>query len=202
MTRTSENDDLEPSGLSRRDLLKYGAAAGDVAGALRLGFRPNQAEAGPPERDAHERATKGIGSPVRFKVDIPGLPETSANVVSVDIEPIAIDVKEPGIDKPTTGADWDYRVYGPGDAHYGNITIRARVGKDSKELYAWWLDAARGSDVRKDITVVVEGQKGDEARRFNILECFPTRWDAGDYSPSSNVATETVVCKMQRVELA
>ena len=42
---------------------------------------------------------------------------------------------------------------------------------------------------------------GSEARRFNALECFPTKWDSGDFSPSSTVACETIICKMGRVEL-
>jgi len=39
-------------------------------------------------------------------------------------------------------------------------------------------------------------------RRYNLMECFPIRYDPGDYSPSSTVAVETIVCKMGRVELA
>ena len=199
MTRTSENDDHKPSALSRRDFLKYGAATGAVVGALHLGVQPRGVEAAPPDGDAPRRAVGGPGGPGvdSFEVDIPGLPETSANVESVDVEDLTIDVRE-----MTTGADWDYRVYEPGEAHYGSITIRARVGKDSKELYQWWLDNSTGKNIRKDISIVLKSRDGGEARRFNMFECFPTRWDAGDYSPSSKVAIETIVCKMQRVELA
>jgi phage tail-like protein len=95
-----------------------------------------------------------------------------------------------------------YRVSGPGDAHFGSITIRARVGKN-RELQQWWLDTTQGKNIRKYITVLTLKADGTEGRRWNMLECFPTRWDPGEYSPSSNKsATETIVCKMQRVELA
>jgi phage tail-like protein len=143
--------------------------------------------------NSYEILENGAG---KFKLDIEGCPVSSANVESITMEDLLIDERE-----MTTGADWDYRVYGPGDAHYGSITIKARVGKDSKELYQWWLDCSRGSNIRKSISVICLKRDGSEARRFNALECFPTRWDAGDYSPSSNVACETIVAKMGRVEL-
>jgi phage tail-like protein len=143
--------------------------------------------------NSYEILENGAG---KFKLDIEGCPVASANVESITMEDLLIDERE-----MTTGADWDYRVYGPGDAHYGSMTIKARVGKDSKELYQWWLDCSRGQNIRKSISVICLKRDGSEARRFNALEVFPTRWDAGDYSPSSNVACETIVAKMGRVEL-
>ena len=129
---------------------------------------------------AYEILENGAG---KFKLEIEGCPVASANVESITMEDLNIDVRE-----MTTGADWDYRVYGPGDAHYGSLTIASRVGKDSKELYQWWLDCSRGSNVRKNISVICLKRDGSEARRFNALECFPTKWDSGDFSPSSTVA--------------
>jgi phage tail-like protein len=147
----------------------------------------------PVNEASYEVLENGAG---KFKIEIQNCPTASANVESITVEDLSIDVRE-----MTTGADWDYRVYGPGDAHYGSITIRARVGKNSKELYQWWLDTSRGQNIRKSISVICLKRDGSEARRFNCLECYPTRWDAGDYSPSSNVACESVTCKMGRVEL-
>lgn len=143
---------------------------------------------------SYEILENGAG---KFKIEIVGAPVASANVESITVEDLSIDERE-----LTTGADWDYRVYGPGDAHFGSITIRSRVGKSSKELYQWWLDCSKGKNIRKNISVICLKRDGSEARRFNVFDAFPTRWDAGDYSPSSNVACETVVCKMQRMELA
>jgi phage tail-like protein len=142
---------------------------------------------------SYEILENGAG---KFKIDIEGCPIASNNIESITMEDLLIDERE-----ITTGADWDYRVYCPGDAHYGSITIRSRVGKDSKELYQWWLDCSIGKNIRKSISIICLKRDGTEARRFNALECFPTRWDAGDYSPSSTVSCETVVAKMGRVEL-
>jgi phage tail-like protein len=143
---------------------------------------------------SYEIQENGAG---KFKIDIAGAPVASANVESITMEDLVIDERE-----LSTGADWDYRVFGPGDAHFGSITIRARVGKNSKELYQWWLDCSQGKNIRKLISVIALKRDGSEARRWNIEDAFPTRWDPGEYSPSSNVACETIVAKMQRVLLA
>lgn len=143
---------------------------------------------------SYEILENGAG---KFKIDIVGCTTASANVESITVEDLVIDERE-----LSTGADWDYRVYGPGDAHYGSITVRCRVGKASKELYTWWQLCSTGKDIRKSITVTALKRDGTDARSWNIFEAFPTRWDPGEYSPSSNVACETIVCKMGRVELA
>jgi len=142
---------------------------------------------------SYEILENGAG---KFKIEIDGCPNASGAVDSITVEDLVIDERE-----MTTGADWDYRIYGPGDAHFGSITVKCKVGANSTELYQWWLDCSKGKNIRKNIAVIILKRDGSEARRFNIFDAFPTKWDAGDYSPSSNVACETVVCKMQRVEL-
>ncbi|TFH25241.1 MAG: hypothetical protein E4H03_01380 [Myxococcales bacterium] len=75
-----------------------------------------------------------------------------------------------------------------------------------REYLATWFNAAfvspKTSNPFRNLIVVLRNEDGTEARRWNIIDAFPTRWDPGEYSPSSNVATETIVCKMGRVELA
>ncbi len=133
----------------------------------------------------------------KFKVEIDGAPVASANVESITVEDLVIDERE-----TTTGADFDYREFDPGDAHFGSITIRSRVGKESSELYQWWLDASRGKAETRSIWIGVTDRSGFTVREYYFDECFPTSWDPGEYSPSSNVAGETLVCKVGRVELA
>lgn len=143
---------------------------------------------------SYEILENGAG---KFKIAIDGAPVASANVESITIEDLVIDERE-----MSTGADLDYRVYGPGDAHYGHITVRARVGKSSSELYQWWLDCSQGKNIRKTIAVTALKRDGSDARSWNLIETFPVRWDPGEYSPSSNVAVETIVAKIGYAELA
>ena len=138
--------------------------------------------------NSYEVLENGAG---KFKLDIEGAPLASANVESITMEDLVIDERE-----MTTGADWDYRVYGPGDAHFGSITIRSRVGKDSKELYQWWLDTSRGKNIRKQISVIALKRDGAESRRYDFFECWPTTYRGFVLDGSSPVAAEeiTVVC--------
>ena len=52
------------------------------------------------------------------------------------------------------------------------------------------------------MVIVLRNDDTTEAGRYNLFDCFPVRWDPGEYSPTSTVAEETIVAKMQRVELA
>jgi phage tail-like protein len=146
---------------------------------------------------AHEADKKLENGAGKFTIDIPGCGVASANIQSITIEDLVIDERE-----TTSGMNWDYRVYAPGDAHYGSITIQCKVGKNSKELYNWWHECSIGNGVRKNITVHALDRAKKPARSWNIFDAFPTRWDSSELSPSSNTSVETLVCKMGRVELA
>jgi len=164
---------------------------------------------------SYEILENGAG---KFRVEVqdpPGYGRTGESFVlggveSVDIDDIVFDIKVAEastgagqVRRGGAGAGGAYRVYGPGDAHYGSITISMQAGAGSPDLYQWWLDTSSGRNIRKNISVIALKRDGSEARRFNFIECFPTRWEAADYSPSSGeVSGETIVVKIGRVEMA
>jgi hypothetical protein len=137
----------------------------------------------------------------KFAIDIPGMPTFSDNIESIDIEPLVIDVRE-----LTTGADFDYRVYGPGDAHLGTMTIRSRRGTSgNQEAYQWWLDASQGHPAaRKDISVTALKRDGSEGRRWDFFDCVPVTDQpfGGFSSPESAMSYETLKVACGRVELS
>lgn len=143
--------------------------------------------------DHDEILENGAG---KFAIDIEGAPIASANVESITVEDLVVDERE-----VTTGSDWDYRTYAPGDAHYGSITIRSRVGEKSTELYQWWYDSSRGENIRKSISVIAKKRDGSEARRFNFFECFPVRYQPFVLDGSVRHAAEEVTASCERVEL-
>jgi phage tail-like protein len=132
----------------------------------------------------------------KFAVDIPGAPTASKNIHSVHVEDLTIDVRE-----ETCGENWDFRTYASGDTHFGSVTLKSKVDKNSKELLQWFMDASVGKNVRKNISIVLKDRDGDEARRWILHDAFPIKYDPGDYSPSSTVGLETIVVKIGRVEL-
>ena len=188
-------------GLSRREFLKSSALVGAAVGISAVGAgaltRPARAEAAARAApytqglNQDEFLEKGAG---KFAVDIPGCPSASANVESVKIEDLTVDVRE-------RGGDPEWRIYAPGDAHYGKMTLKVRVGPQTGELRQWVLDATAGKNVRKSISIIIKERAGAEMRRYNLMDCFPITWDSGDYSPSGSVLLETLKVKVGYMSL-
>lgn len=173
------------SGLNRRDVLRYGAALG-ITGALAA-------------RAARADETGRLGDePETFTlvVDIPGLPCASESIREVEIEPLTIDPPAiPG------GRGLDLRVYAPGDAHYGHarFTSACTLG-GSKELQTWFQEAAKGKDIRKNITVTLFKSDKTPGRSYLLDDCFPVSWSAVNFDTSSTVQTESLTVKIGRIE--
>jgi phage tail-like protein len=191
-----EMSEAEPTtapdtGLSRRDLLKIGAAAAVFAGGAAAGLRLTN------ERSALAGSAASVDDALvsrNFRVEIAGLPDVSANCIAVEIEPIVIDAVEgdPGV----------FKTWAPGDAHYGKANLSCVPAPGPSQLDQWIRDAASGAEVRKNITITLFKHDGSAVRTFNLVDCFPIHYDAGDYSPSSNVLVETITVKIDRVTLA
>ena len=146
--------------------------------------------------DGAELLENGAG---KFSIDLEGLGDFSTNIRSVDIEPLTIDIRE-----LSTGADWDFRVFGPGDAHLGTISLAALRGSQTGQAYQWWVDSSNGQDILKTLSVIARDRDGDESRRWDFFDCFSVSYSPfGQLSPSSNVAVETLTLKCaDRVELS
>jgi phage tail-like protein len=147
-------------------------------------------KAGRTGEGTYEILENGAG---KFRVDLDGVPMRAVDAVSM--EDLTIDIREDQADQRD-----EYRAYGPGDAHYGSVTIRSRVGKDSKELYQWWLDTSQGKNIRKSISVSLLNRAGEDARRYNFLECFPTTYRP--FTELPGVAMEEIVARCEGVEFA
>ena len=180
-----------PTTTSRRGFLSLAGATAGLALARATGD-PRGAEA---NLDQDEFLENGAG---KFKLDIRGCPVASANVESIAVEDLTIDVRE-----TTTGADWDFRTYAPGDAHFGSVTVTFRDGAVCAELRQWLDDAAAGKNIRKSISVICLKRDGSEARRWNFHECFPVKLaSAADAVRCKGAPVPlAVVVRPQRVEL-
>ncbi len=180
-------DDTHPT-IGRRDLLRLGAAAAAVGGAGALGA--GGLLASPARADVTDDG-------LRLRVEIEEAPDASHNAVALEIGDLTIDERRLGAGIRAV----EQHVHGPGDAHFGSITIRVHQGAGG-ELHRWWMDCSAGSNIRKSISVVALERDGSEARRWNLIDCFPVSYSPRNHDAGSNVACETIVCKMGRVELA
>jgi phage tail-like protein len=181
-------------GISRRQVLKLGSAAVMLASTGAAGLRlsggvPAQAATADPPFLARN-----------FRVDIDGMPAASANCMAVEIDPVRWDVRE-----TTTGIDVEYRTYAPGDAHYGRVKVKFPwLGSDEthKEILSWLEDARTGKNIRKNISIYLLKKDGSPGRTYNLLECFPIKYDPGDYSPSSTTPVQTLEIQIGRLEIS
>jgi phage tail-like protein len=137
-----------------------------------------------------------IANAFGFALDIPGCPDASKNIREIHMDELNIDVRE-----LTTGQNVEYRNYGPGQAHWGSASFTCAVTLGaSKELQNWFQAAAKGKDIRKNITVTLFKSDKTPGRSYNLMDCFPTQWSAVNFDTSSSVQTETLRVKMGRVE--
>ncbi len=128
------------------------------------------------------RSGKGSG---KFRLKIDGATVVRAKVDSITIEDLVIDERE-----LSAGKGQNFRVYGPGDAHFGSITIRASVMKDGSELSEWWQDVVEGGGDRKQITVIALGRNDKIIRQYDFYRCFPESFQPHTLQDLPRVALE------------
>lgn len=180
----SDDADQAREGFNRRDFLRLGAYVGAVSAGLG-GIGSGLANAAPPPGELL----------TSFRVEIPGMPQTSINVQSVQIEDLTVDVRE-------TGVEGGFRTYAPGDAHYGKATFIVRASTGNSEPQQWIADASAGRNVRKTISIVLHDRAGSEARRYNLYECFPVRFGVIDWQNDQLQTLKWVLeVRVQRIDL-
>jgi phage tail-like protein len=137
-----------------------------------------------------------IANAFGFWIDIPGCADASKNIREISIDELNIDIRE-----MTTGLDVEYRLYGPGQAHWGSakFTSACTLG-GSKELQAWFQEAAKGKNIRKNITVTLFKSDKTPGRSYSLMDTFPTQWSSVNFDTSSTVQTETLTVNVGRIE--
>lgn len=160
-----------------------------VVGALLLGSWV-LASAANTEGGAYEVIYNASG----FGVDIPGAADASKNIREVSIDELNIDVRE-----MTTGLDVEYRLYGPGAVHWGSAKFTsACTRRGSKELQAWWSEAAKGKGIRKTITVTLFKSDKSPGRTHTLVDARPV--DLSECIWSGQEMVRTITVRPRRIE--
>lgn len=78
----------------------------------------------------------------------------------------------------------------PGLNTYSNINLKRGVTMDA-ELWEWRKKAADGRVERKNLSIILLDDKGDEQIRWNFVDAWPTKWAGSSFNATGNdVAVE------------
>lgn len=90
----------------------------------------------------------------------------------------------------------------PGKVTYPDIVLKWGI-TDSRELYDWHLTAVNGQIERKNGSIILLDDTGQEKVRWNFFAAWPSKWDGPDFSAKGNdVAIDTLTVSCERVEQA
>jgi phage tail-like protein len=81
----------------------------------------------------------------------------------------------------------------PGLNSYGNITLKRGITDRNRELWEWHSRLQNGETVRRNVSIILANDQGEEKMRWNLRDCWPTTWNAPDLNATSDeVAIETL----------
>ena len=63
----------------------------------------------------------------------------------------------------------------PGLITYSDITLSRGITSDS-ELWQWRQTVMSGEADRRNLSIVLMNDKGEDAIRWNVRNCWPTKW--------------------------
>jgi len=113
-----------------------------------------------------------------------------------------------GLDSTTEAAD--YREGGenttvrklPGKTTYSDIVLKRGI-TDSDELWKWRKAVVAGKVERKNGSIVLQDNEGNEKIRWNFINAWPTKWEGPGFDAKANdVALETLTIAHEGVDKA
>ena len=131
----------------------------------------------------------------RFLVEIDGIVQagfSDCNGLGSNVE--VVEYREGG-DSPTVRKL-------PGKVSYTDITLKWGI-TDSRELYAWHLTAINGQVERKNGSVILQNDLGQEQVRWNFFNAWASKYAAPEFNAKGNdVAIDTLTVSCERMERA
>jgi len=130
-----------------------------------------------------------------FKVEVDGITRAGFREASgLDSSQDPVEYRE-GVDKLTARKL-------PGLNKYSNISLKWGV-TDDKELWDWRKKSMDGTVERKNGSIVLCNDAGEEKVRWNFLEGWPTKWTGPSFNATGNeVAIETLEIAHEGIEKA
>jgi phage tail-like protein len=120
----------------------------------------------------------------RFLLEIDGIIQAGFSLVKMPEKSIKVIDYRNGNDPP-------FMRKLPGMTEIGLLTCETGVttdGASSLELSNWFKDVEDGkiATSRKNISIIVLDEQGDEAVRYNIINAFPSKYTVADLNSKNN----------------
>jgi phage tail-like protein len=130
-----------------------------------------------------------------FLVEIDGITQAGFQEVSgLDASTDAIEYRE--------GNDPNHVRKLPGLNKYSAISLKRGI-TDSDELWKWYRTVVEGKPERKNGSIVLLDDTGQEKIRWNFMRAWPTKWTGPSFNSTSNaVAVETLDIAHEEVKKA
>ena len=147
---------------------------------------------------AERDKTKPIGDPYRsyrFSLEIDGVDRGAFQECSgLDFSQDPIEYRE--------GPDPLYSRKLPGLTKYSNIVLKWGISND-QELWDWRKEALDGKIKRKNGSVILLDDEGNEVTRWNFIEGWPAKWTGPSFNAGGNeVAIMTLEIAHEKLEKA
>ena len=90
----------------------------------------------------------------------------------------------------------------PGRSKFGDVTLKKGYIVTA-DLQDWWKNARDGQYDRRDISVILNDNAGNEIRRWNLYGCWPKQWKVNAFDGKGNdVVTEEITFVVEEMEIA
>ena len=90
----------------------------------------------------------------------------------------------------------------PGKVSYPDISLKWGI-TDSRELYDWHKAALNGQTERKNGSIILQNEVGEEAVRWNFFNAWPSKWEGPSLNATgTEVAIDGLTVACERVERA
>ena len=120
----------------------------------------------------------------RFAIEIDGLIKGFAEASGLQSEKQTEDLREGGLN------DYVHKILK--NATYQNITLKRGL-TNGDDLWRWHRDVINGKIERKNISIVLLDNEGNEAWRWNFVNALPTKWTGPYLKADGNaIAFETL----------
>lgn len=130
-----------------------------------------------------------------FLIEIDGITQAGFQEVSgLDASTDAIEYRE--------GNDPNHVRKLPGLSKYSAISLKRGI-TDSDELWNWYRTVVEGKPERKNGSIGLLDDTGQEKIRWNFVNAWPTKWTGPSFNSTSNaVAVETLEIAHEEVKKA